>query len=61
MNFLRPGQKAGYIMTGTWSEKANSNIPTMLQYGIHAKNNSLYHTPPTFGIYMLGEVLGWIQ
>ena len=33
----------------------------MLKYSIHAKNNSLYHTPPTFGIYMLGEVLGWLQ
>lgn len=42
-------------------EKANSNIPTMMKYSIHAKNNSLYHTPPTFGIYMLGEVLRWIQ
>lgn len=42
-------------------EKANQQIPTMLKYSIHAKNNSLYHTPPTFGIYMLGEVLGWLQ
>jgi phosphoserine aminotransferase len=42
-------------------EQATSNIPTMLKYGTHAKNNSLYNTPPTFGIYMLGEVLGWIQ
>lgn len=42
-------------------EQANSNIPTMLKYSTHAKNNSLYNTPPTFGIYMLGEVLGWIQ
>lgn len=42
-------------------EKANPNIPTMMKYSIHAKNNSLYHTPPTFGIYMLGEVLSWIQ
>lgn len=42
-------------------ENANKNIPTMLKYSIHAKNNSLYNTPPTFGIYMLGEVLGWIQ
>ena len=42
-------------------EKANPDIPTMLQYGIHAKNNSLYNTPPTFGIYLLGEVLGWVQ
>jgi phosphoserine aminotransferase len=42
-------------------EKANPNIPTMLKYSTHAKNNSLYNTPPTFGIYMLGEVLNWAK
>lgn len=42
-------------------EKANKNIPTMLRYSTYAKNNSLYNTPPTFGIYMLGEVLNWVK
>ena len=42
-------------------EQANQEIPTMLKYNTHSKSNSLYHTPPTFGIYMLGEVLGWIE
>lgn len=27
--------------------------PTMLKYSVHAKNNSLYNTPPTFAIYMM--------
>ncbi|WP_462409316.1 3-phosphoserine/phosphohydroxythreonine transaminase [Neobacillus sp. Marseille-QA0830] len=42
-------------------EKANTNIPTMLKYSTFSKNNSLYNTPPTFGIYMLGEVLNWAK
>ncbi|MCP1144983.1 3-phosphoserine/phosphohydroxythreonine transaminase [Lysinibacillus endophyticus] len=42
-------------------EKANTNIPTMLKYTTHADANSLYNTPPTFGIYMLGEVLKWVE
>lgn len=42
-------------------EKANTNIPTMLKYSTHADANSLYNTPPTFGIYMLGEVLKWVE
>lgn len=42
-------------------EKANTNIPTMLKYTTFTKNNSLYNTPPTFGIYMLGEVLKWVE
>ncbi|MBO1913655.1 aminotransferase class V-fold PLP-dependent enzyme, partial [Microvirga sp. 3-52] len=41
--------------------KSNTEIPTILNYNTHAKSNSLYHTPPTFGIYMLGEVLAWIE
>lgn len=42
-------------------EKANTEIPTMLKYKTHADKNSLYNTPPTFGIYMLGEVLRWVE
>ena len=42
-------------------EKSKQEIPTILNYNTHAKTNSLYHTPPTFGIYMLGEVLAWID
>jgi phosphoserine aminotransferase len=33
----------------------------MLRYQTHLKNNSLYNTPPTFGIYMIGLVLDWIE
>ena len=30
--------------------------PTMLKYKIHADNNSLYNTPPAYGIYICGKV-----
>ena len=33
----------------------------MLQYRTHAAEKSLYNTPPTFGIYVMGEVFKWIQ
>ncbi|HEU4525169.1 MAG TPA: 3-phosphoserine/phosphohydroxythreonine transaminase [Gemmatimonadales bacterium] len=36
-------------------------LPTMLQYRTHAAEKSLYNTPPTFGIYVMGEVFKWIQ
>ena len=35
--------------------------PTMLKYDIHAKENSLYNTPPTFGIYFAGLVFDWVK
>jgi len=37
------------------------NVPSMFRYDTHAKNDSLYNTPPTFGIYMLGLTLKWIK
>ena len=39
----------------------NNNIPIMLDYYIHAKNDSLYNTAPTFAIYVLGEVLKYLE
>ena len=35
--------------------------PTMFNYKIHADNGSMYNTPPTYGIYILGLVLDWIK
>lgn len=37
------------------------STPTMFNYQIHADNNSLYNTPPTYSIYVLKLVLEWIQ
>ena len=36
---------------------ARKDIPVILRYGTHADNNSLYNTPPTFGIYLMRNVL----
>jgi phosphoserine aminotransferase len=35
-------------------------LPAMLSYAVHAENGSLYNTPPTFGIYLLGLVARWL-
>ncbi|KAF5453824.1 hypothetical protein F2P56_023542 [Juglans regia] len=35
---------------------AQEITPIMLEYKIHADNNSLYNTPPCYGIYMCGLV-----
>jgi len=36
------------------------SVPTMLQYRTHVETQSLYNTPPTFGIYMVGLVCEWL-
>jgi len=38
-------------------EGGRKDIPTIFQYRIHAENNSLYNTPPTFSVYLLRNVL----
>lgn len=42
-------------------ERGSKSLPTMLQYRTHAKNDSMYNTPPTFAIYLVGLVLKWIK
>jgi len=42
-------------------ERGPKTLPTMLQYRTHAAEKSLYNTPPTFGIYVMGEVFKWIE
>jgi phosphoserine aminotransferase len=41
-------------------ERAPTTLPTMLQYRTQAKENSLYNTPSTFGIYILMLVSRWL-
>ena len=36
------------------------SLPTMCQYRTHADNESMFNTPNTFGIYIIGEVFEWI-
>ena len=39
----------------------DSKVPTMLQYKTHVDNGSMFNTPPTYAIYILGLVLEWIK
>ena len=40
--------------------RSPDSLPTMLNYKVQAENNSLYNTPPTFGVYILGLTMKWI-
>ena len=39
------------------AERADKNLPTTLQYRTFIKEKSLYNTPPTFAIYIVGRIL----
>lgn len=42
-------------------EIASENIPSMFKYINYAKSNSMFNTPPTFSIYLLGLVMQWLE
>jgi phosphoserine aminotransferase len=37
-----------------------ASLATMLQYGVHVENKSMYNTPPVFGVYIMRLVLKWL-
>ncbi|MDO4285057.1 MAG: 3-phosphoserine/phosphohydroxythreonine transaminase [Eubacteriales bacterium] len=43
------------------SEDVLPGTPTMLQYKTHADADSLYNTPPAYGIYICGKVFKWLK
>jgi phosphoserine aminotransferase len=42
-------------------ERGRKDIPVIFQYRTHAASNSLYNTPPSFGIYLVRNVLEWVK
>jgi phosphoserine aminotransferase len=41
--------------------RSADSLPVMLNYKTQADNNSLYNTPPTFGVYLLGLTMKWLK
>lgn len=58
---LGPSGVTLVLMRDDLIERGPKNLPAMLQYRTHAKNESMYNTPPTFAIYLVGLVLKWIK
>ncbi|HEV3061083.1 MAG TPA: 3-phosphoserine/phosphohydroxythreonine transaminase [Vicinamibacterales bacterium] len=40
--------------------RSSKSLPSMLSYAVHAKNGSLYNTPPAFAVYTMGLVMKWL-
>ncbi len=43
------------------TEDTLPGTPTMLKYKIHSDNESMYNTPPAYGIYVCGKVFKWLK
>lgn len=58
---LGPSGVTLVIIRKDLAERADKNLPTMLQYRTHIKETSLYNTPPSFSIYVVALVLEWLE
>lgn len=41
-------------------DRCSDTLPLMLNYKVQADKGSMLNTPPTFGIYLMGQVFKWI-
>ncbi len=58
---LGPSGVVLVIIRDDLAEAGPKDLPTMLQYRTFVAERSLYNTPPTFGIYVMGLVFKWIK
>lgn len=58
---LGPSGVTVVIIRRDLAERADKNLPSLMQYRTQIKEKSLYHTPPTFAVYVCGLVLEWIE
>jgi phosphoserine aminotransferase len=57
---LAPAGVTLAIIRDDMLKRTPSSLPTMLQYGVHVENKSMYNTPPVFAIYIMRLVLAWL-
>lgn len=58
---LGPSGTCMVILRKDLLETADETLPSMLKYSTYANKNSMYNTPPCFGIYTIDLVLKWIE
>ncbi len=57
---LAPAGVTLVIVRDDLLKRTPSSLATMLQYGVHVENKSMYNTPPVFAIYIMRLVLAWL-
>jgi phosphoserine aminotransferase len=58
---LGPSGVTVVIARRDFIDRGRRDLPSILQYRAHAEAKSLLNTPPTFGIYLVRNVLEWIK
>jgi phosphoserine aminotransferase len=58
---LGPAGLALIAVDRDWLKTARTGVPDILSYSAHLEARSIYHTPPTFAVYLVGLQLKWIK
>ena len=58
---LGPSGVTLVILRDDLLEKAPENLPSLLDYRVFARNDSMPNTPNTWGIYLLDLVCDWLK
>ncbi|MFH2091665.1 MAG: 3-phosphoserine/phosphohydroxythreonine transaminase [Pseudomonadota bacterium] len=58
---LGPSGTCMVIIRQDMLDMVNETLPSMLKYTTFSSENSMYNTPPCFGIYTIDLVLKWIE
>lgn len=58
---IGPSGVAAVIIRDDLVEQCAPGLPSMLDYRVMAENDSLYNTPPAFGIYMINKVTEYLR
>jgi phosphoserine aminotransferase len=58
---LGPAGVTLVIIRKDLAERTPERIPTIFKYKTHMAGGSMFNTPPTFAIYMVGLVAQWIK
>lgn len=56
-----PSGVTAVIIRDDLLQRVPKNLPPMLDYKLQAANDSLYNTPPVFGVYVLGLIAKWLK
>ncbi|MBC8203721.1 MAG: phosphoserine transaminase [Planctomycetes bacterium] len=57
---LGPSGTVLVVIKKSLLEQCDGSLPLMLDYKAQASKGSMLNTPPTFGIYLMGQVFKWI-
>ncbi len=57
---IGPSGVTAVVIRRSWVDRAREDVPTMLAYRTHLGKDSLFNTPPSFPVYVVGKVMRWI-